>query len=138
MKLEKMLEFTNTFQQILEIEDDKDVTLLNLSSRVNRMCSCVTQSSARLSFRSGSQILSPLLLALLCIVLHGLPTVYNYLLYGFEYVQQVLSPNLSFCYTGGEAVLFDSGFKRSSAEGTGSIACSGCHAGTAASTATRL
>jgi hypothetical protein len=45
------------------IANGGSVTLLNLSSREN-------QSSVRLSFRSSSQILSPLLLALLCIDAH--------------------------------------------------------------------
>jgi hypothetical protein len=36
-------------------------------------------------FVSGSQILSPLLLTLLCIVLHMVYPPYNYLLYGSEY-----------------------------------------------------
>jgi hypothetical protein len=43
---------------------------LNWSSCVSQMSLRVSQNSVRLSFRSGSQILSPLLLSLLCIVLH--------------------------------------------------------------------
>jgi hypothetical protein len=46
------------------------VTLLNWSSSVSQMSLRVSQNSVRPSFRSGSQILSPLLLSLLCIVLH--------------------------------------------------------------------